>query len=77
MCLGTGRELVLLLYKGKGDFRVCGSYRRISLLSVVGKVYGRVLIERVVECKDRAIWWWGGGQCGFRKWMVVLSRFLL
>ena len=58
MCLGTGRELVLLLYKGKGDFRVCGSYRRISLLSVVGKV-----------CKDRAIWWWGGGQCGFRKWM--------
>ena len=54
------------LYKGKGDTRECGSYRGISLLSVVGKVYGRVLIERVIECTDGAI---GGEQCGFRKGM--------
>ena len=30
------------LYQGKGDIRECGSYRGISLLSVVGKVYGYV-----------------------------------
>ena len=54
---------IVPLYKGKGDRRECGSYRGISLLSVVGKVYGRVLIERVIECTDEAI---GEEQCGFR-----------
>ena len=57
---------IVPLCKGKGDTRECGSYRGISLLSVVGKVYGRVLIERVIECTDGAI---GGEQCGFRKGM--------
>ena len=57
---------IVPLYKGKGDTRECGSYRGISLLSVVGKVYGRILIERVIECTDGAI---GGEQCGFRKGM--------
>ena len=55
---------IVPLYKGKGDRRECGSYRGISLLSVVGKVYGRVLIERVVESTDEAI---GEEQCGFRR----------
>ena len=57
---------IVPLYKGKGDTRECGSYRGISLLSVVGKVYGRVLIERVIECTNGAV---GGEQCGFRKGM--------
>lgn len=35
------------IYKGKGDKMECSNYRGISLLSVVGKIYGRVLIERV------------------------------
>ena len=38
---------IVPLYKGKGDKLCCGSYRGISLLSVVGKVYGRVLDGRV------------------------------
>ena len=33
------------LYKGKGDVHECRNFRGISLLSVVGKVYGRVLIN--------------------------------
>ena len=33
------------LYKGKGDMYECSNFRGISLLSVVGKVYGRVLIN--------------------------------
>ena len=30
------------LYKGKGDVFECSNFTGISLLSVVGKVYGRV-----------------------------------
>ncbi len=37
------------LYKGKGDKYECTSFRGISLLSVVGKVYGKMLIKRVRE----------------------------
>ena len=40
---------IVPLYKGKGDRLSCGSYRGISLLSVVGKLYGRVLIRRTRE----------------------------
>ena len=39
------RVAIVPLYKGKGDKYECGSYRGISLLSVVGKLYGRVLIK--------------------------------
>ena len=35
------------LYKGKGDMYECSNFRGISLLSVVGKVYGRVIINRI------------------------------
>ena len=36
---------IVPLYKGKGDVHECSNFRDISLLSVVGKVYGRVLIN--------------------------------
>ena len=55
---------IVPLYKGKGDSCECGSYRGISLLAVVGKLYGRVLIERVVEMTEVAV---GEEQCGFRR----------
>ena len=51
------------LYKGKGDKMECGSYRGICLLGVVGKVYGRVLIERVKSITEGRI---GEEQGGFR-----------
>ena len=35
------------MYKGKGDKCKCSNSRVISLLSVVGKLFGRVLIKRV------------------------------
>ena len=35
------------LYKGKEDMHECINFRGISLLNVVGKVYGRVLINRI------------------------------
>ena len=38
---------IVPLYKGKGDVHECRNFRRISLLSVVGKLYGWILINRI------------------------------
>ena len=54
---------VVPIYKGKGDKWVCGNYRGISMLCATGKLYGRVLIERVREGTDSGV---GDEQCGFR-----------
>ena len=44
---------IVPLYEAKGDKCECSNSRGISLLSVVGKLFGRVLIKRVragTEC---------------------------
>ena len=44
---------IVPMYIGKGDKCECSNSRGISLLSVVGKLFGRVLIKRVragTEC---------------------------
>ena len=41
------RAVIVPLYKGKGDKGNCRNYRVFSLLSVVGKIYAGVLVERV------------------------------
>ena len=56
--------IIVPLFKGKGSVFECCNFRGISLLSVVGKVYGRVLINRVRDKTDRAIL---EVQGGFRK----------
>ena len=38
---------IVPLYKGNGDKCECSNSRGISMLSVVGKLFGRVLIKRV------------------------------
>ena len=43
------------LYKGKGDVHECSNFRGISLLSVVGKVYGRILINRIRDETENVI----------------------
>ena len=53
---------IVPLCKGKGDIYECSNSRGISLLSVVGKLYGRVLIRRVGGGTECAI---GEEQCGF------------
>lgn len=59
------REAVIVpLYKGKGCRNDCNSYRGISLLSVPGKVYGRVLTERLIEVTKEKV---SEEQGGFRK----------
>ena len=52
------------LYKGKGDVHECSNFRSISLLSVVGKVYGRILINRITDKTENVI---AEVQSGFRR----------
>ena len=52
------------IYKGKGDKRICGNYRGKSLLSVVGKVYGRIPDDRVKRITKDLV---GEEQGGFRE----------
>ena len=51
-------------YKGKNDKCECSNLRCISLLSVVGKLHGRVLIKRDEAGAECAM---GKEQCGFRQ----------
>ena len=41
------RGLVVPIWKGKGDVRECSNYRGVTLLSVPGKVFARVLLNRI------------------------------
>ena len=52
------------LYKGKGDVHECNNFRGISLLSVVGKVYGTILINRIRDNTENVI---AEVQSGFRR----------
>ena len=41
------RSLIVPIFKRKGDPRDCNNYRGISLLSVPGKVFSRVILNRI------------------------------
>ena len=55
---------IVPLYKEKGNKCECSNSRNISLLSVVGKLYGKVLITRVRVGTECTI---GEEQCWFRQ----------
>ena len=55
---------IVPLYKGEGDKCECSNSRGISLLIVVGKLFGRVLIKRGRAGTECTI---GEEQCGFRQ----------
>ena len=38
--------MIIPLYKGKGGRTECNNYRGISLLSVVGKIYAGILVDK-------------------------------
>ena len=68
---------IVPLHKGKGDIHTvceCSNSRGISLLSVVGKLFGRVLIKRVRARTECAI---GEEQCGFRQGRGCMDQVLL
>ena len=39
--------VIVALYKGRGERSECKNLRGISLLSVVGKIYAEILVDRV------------------------------
>ena len=51
------------MYKNKGDRSDCNNYRGISLLSIVGKAFARVVLNRLRVLADRI---YPESQCGFR-----------
>ena len=53
---------LITLFK-KGDRRLCGNYRGISLLSIPGKVYARILLNRLSVYAETLL---PEAQCGFR-----------
>jgi len=54
---------IVTLYKNKGERSDCNNYRGISLLSIVGKVYARVILTRLQKLAERI---YPESQCGFR-----------
>ena len=47
--------VTVLPYKSKGERAECSNYRGISLLSVVGKMYARMLVDRVRKVTEDLI----------------------
>ena len=54
---------IITLYKNKGDRSDCNNYRGISLLSIVGKAFARVVLNRLQLLAERV---YPEVQCGFR-----------
>ena len=54
--------LIVIIYK-KGDKAECGNYRGISLLSTVGKLFAKILLNRLTQIAEDVL---PDTQCGFR-----------
>jgi len=74
------RAHIVTIYKRKGDKSLCSNSRGISLLDVAGKLFGRILLSRLVrQLADRVL---PESQCGFRVdrstlYMIFVCRQLL
>ena len=54
---------IITLYKNKGERSDCNNYRGISLLSIVGKVFARVILTHLQKLAEHV---YPESQCGFR-----------
>ena len=45
--------VIVPLYKGKGEMTECSNYRGITLLSMVGKINARILVDKI--CKASGV----------------------
>ena len=55
--------LIVSLYKNKGSKADCENYRGISLLSIAGKIFARVILNRLITVSENNL---PEAQCGFR-----------
>ncbi len=58
------KAIIVPLYKEKGNREECNNYRGISLLSMPGKIYGRILNKRMMKITGKSV---GDAQGGFWK----------
>ncbi|CAH8465462.1 unnamed protein product [Schistosoma haematobium] len=58
------KEGLLIKIPKKGDLSKCDNYKGITLLSIPGKVFNRVLLNRMKDCVDAQL---RDQQAGFRK----------
>ena len=65
--------MIVTLFINKGDRNYCNNYRRISLLSIVGKIFARVVLTRIQVLDKRA---YPESQCGFRPGKSTIDNFL-
>ncbi|XP_014767882.1 uncharacterized protein LOC106867510 [Octopus bimaculoides] len=54
---------IITLYKNKGDKEDCNNYRGISLLSITGKAFARIILKQLQKLAERVL---PESQCGFR-----------
>ena len=55
--------LIVALYRNKGSKADCGNYRGISLLSIAGKIFARIILNRFIAVSEANL---PEAQCGFR-----------
>jgi len=60
--LGFKDARITTLYKHKGEKSDCYSYRGISLLSVTGKIFAKILLRHLQKVADTI---YPESQCGF------------
>nr|VZI46782.1 unnamed protein product [Spirometra erinaceieuropaei] len=56
---------IVPLYKRKGNRQVCDNYRAISLLNIAGKIFARILLNRLNNHLEQGLL--PESQCGFRR----------
>ncbi|KAK4325144.1 hypothetical protein Pmani_004298 [Petrolisthes manimaculis] len=62
---------IIALYKNKGDRSDCNSYRGISLLSIVGKAFARVVLNRLQSLTEHI---YPKAQCGYRAGRSTIEK---
>ena len=62
---------IVTLYKNKGDKGDCNNYRGISLLSITGKAFARIILKRLQRLADRVL---PESQCGFRSGRSTMDK---
>ena len=65
------KQLTIPLHR-KGTYEGCNKFRSIALLSIPGKVFCRVLQNRLKEIDNKMLW---EDQCGFGKRKAVLISY--
>ena len=64
-------SLIITLYKNKGDRSDCNNYQRISLLSIVDKIFARVVQSRLQILASRIP---PESQCGFKTKRTTVDK---